>query len=85
MGRYAAVPSIAGVGMTDWLKRNSSGIWWTVALLAVSLIVFLASYDTPYRQFGIALLTASVVLMVAMAIFEALWQAVETQSGLRLG
>jgi hypothetical protein len=63
--------------MTDWLRRNSSGIWWTVALLAGSLIVFFAGYATAYRQFGIALLTASVVLIVAMAIFETLWQAVE--------
>jgi hypothetical protein len=75
--RRAAGASIADAGMTDWLRRNSSGIWWTVALLAVSLIVFFAGYETPYRQFGIALLTASVVLIVAMAIFETLWQAVE--------
>lgn len=60
--------------MTHWFKNNMRIVCWWVVLIAVSLIVFAASRGTAFAQFGIGLLTASVALLVAMGIFEVLWQ-----------
>ena len=60
--------------MTDWLKSNASTIGAWAALIAASLIIFWATRGTQFRQLGIGLLTASVSLLVAMAVFEAIWQ-----------
>lgn len=60
--------------MTDWLKRNSDNVWSSVALLAISIVVFAASRGTEYQRFGIGLLTAAIALIVAMAVFEAIWE-----------
>jgi hypothetical protein len=60
--------------MTHWLKNNMPVVWWWVALIAVSVIVFAASRRTALAQFGIGLLSASLALLVAMAIFEVIWQ-----------
>jgi hypothetical protein len=60
--------------MTDWFKRNSSIVWSWAALIGGSLIIFWASLGTRFQQFAIGLLTASIALLVIMAVFEALWQ-----------
>jgi hypothetical protein len=64
-----------GMTMTDWLKSNASIIWSWAALIAVAAIVFFASRGTQLAQFGIGLLTAAVTLLVAMVVFEVIWQA----------
>jgi hypothetical protein len=63
-----------GAIMTHWFKNNMPVVWWWVALIAVSVIVFAASRSTEFAQFGIGLLSASLALLVAMAIFEVTWQ-----------
>jgi hypothetical protein len=61
--------------MTDWFKENASIIWSWAALIAVAAIVFGAGRGTQYQQLGVGLLTASIALLVCMAVFEAIWQA----------
>jgi hypothetical protein len=63
-----------GATVTHWFKNNMPIVWWWVALIAVSLIVFAASRGTEFAQLGIGLLSASLALLVAMAIFEVIWQ-----------
>jgi hypothetical protein len=60
--------------MTDWLKNNRPIVGWWVALIAASVIVFAASRSTELAQLGIGLLSASLALLAAMAIFEVIWQ-----------
>jgi hypothetical protein len=60
--------------MTPWLKDNASLILWWGALIAASLIMFSASRGTRFQQFGKALLTASVSLLIAIGLFEIIWQ-----------
>jgi len=64
-----------GVIMTDRFKDNASIVWSWAALIAVAAIVFAASRGTQFQQFGIGLLTAAIALLVAVAVFEAIWQA----------
>jgi len=61
--------------MTDWFKNNASIVWSWAALIAASAIVFAISRGTQFAQFGIGLLTAALALLVAMALFEVIWQA----------
>lgn len=61
--------------MPDWLKNNAPVVWSWAALIAVSAIVFGAGRGTAFAQFGTGLLIASIALLVAMAIFELIWQA----------
>ena len=60
--------------MTPWLKDNASVVLWWAALIAASLIVFTASRGTRFQQFGDGLLTASVTLLIAIGLFEIIWQ-----------
>ena len=60
--------------MTPWLKDNASLILWWAALIAASLIMFAGSRGTRFQQFGEALLTASVSLLIAIGLFEIIWQ-----------
>ena len=60
--------------MTDWFKNNGPIVGWWVALIGVSAIVFAASRSTKFAQFGIGLLSASLALLAAMALFEVIWQ-----------
>jgi hypothetical protein len=60
--------------MTPWLKDNASVVPWWAALIAASLIVFAASCGTRFQQFGDGLLTASVTLLIAIGLFEIIWQ-----------
>lgn len=60
--------------MTNWFKTNAAVVGSWAALIAVSAIVFGASHGTNFAQFGIGLLTASIALLVAMAVFELIWQ-----------
>jgi cell division protein FtsW (lipid II flippase) len=62
--------------MSDWLSRNSSNVWSLIGLLAAAMIVFVASRVTSFQQFGIGLLTASVALIVLMALFETVLEIV---------
>jgi cell division protein FtsW (lipid II flippase) len=61
--------------MTNWFKDNTSIIWSWAALIAVAAIICGVSRSTQFASFGIGLLTASVALLVAVAVFEAVWQA----------
>jgi hypothetical protein len=63
-----------GTTVTHWFKNNMPIVWWWVALIAASAIVFAASRGTGLAQFGMGLLSASLALLVAMAIFEVIWQ-----------
>jgi uncharacterized membrane-anchored protein len=63
-----------GATVTHWLKNNMPIVWWWVALIIVSVVVCAASRGTEFAQFGIGLLSASLALLVAMAIFEVIWQ-----------
>jgi len=67
--------------MTDWFKNNRPIVWWWLALIAFSVIVFAVSRSTEFAQLGIGLLSASLALLAAMAIFEVIWQLVATWSG----
>jgi hypothetical protein len=60
--------------MTDWFKNNRSIVGWWVTLIALSAIVFAASRSTQFAQFGVGLLSSSLALLAAMAIFELIWQ-----------
>jgi hypothetical protein len=60
--------------MTPWLKDNASVVLWWAALIAASLIMFAASRGTRFQQFGEALLSASVSLLIAIGLFEMIWQ-----------
>ena len=61
--------------MTDRFKDNASIVWSWAALIAVAAIVFAVSRGTQFAQLGIGLLTAALALLVAMALFEVIWQA----------
>lgn len=67
--------------MTDWFKDNAPIVWSWVALIAVAAIAFAASRGTQYQQFGVGLLTASIALLVFVAVFEAIWLAAVTWLG----
>ena len=54
--------------MTPWLKDNASVILRWAALIAASFIIFAASRGTH------GLLTASVTLLIAIGLFEIIWQ-----------
>jgi hypothetical protein len=62
--------------MTSWLKNNASIIGSWAALIAVAAIICVASRGTQFAQLGMGLLTAAIALLVAVAVFEAIWQAV---------
>jgi hypothetical protein len=62
--------------MTGWLKRNSSNICSLAALIAASIVVFVASRGTEFQQFGIGLVSASVALFLIIGVFEVIWQIV---------
>jgi Flp pilus assembly protein protease CpaA len=58
--------------MTDWFRENASIVWSWAALIVVTAIIFAASHGTQYQQLGVGLLTASIALLVCMAVFEAI-------------
>jgi hypothetical protein len=60
--------------MTNWFKNNASIIWSWTALIGIAAIICAASRGTSFQQLGIGLLTASIALLVAVAVFEAIWQ-----------
>ena len=62
--------------MTDWFKNNASIVWSWTGLIAVAAIVFAVSRGTGYHQLGVGLLAASLALLVAMALFEVIWQLI---------
>ena len=70
-----------GATMTDWFKNNRPIVGWWLALIAASVIVFAVSRSTGFAQFGIGLLSASLALLAAMAIFEVIWQLAARSSG----
>jgi hypothetical protein len=55
----------------EWLQENHAIGW--AALIAFALILFWLSADTPYHQFAIGLLAASLTLLVIMLLVELLW------------
>lgn len=61
--------------MIDWFKKNAPIVWSWAALIAVAAIVFAATRGSGLAQFGIGLLSAAIALLVAMGIFELIWQA----------
>jgi hypothetical protein len=62
--------------MASWFKNNASIVWSWAALIAAAAIIFGATRGTQFAQLGIGLLTAAIALLVAVAIFEAIWQIV---------
>jgi hypothetical protein len=62
--------------MTDWFTENASIAWSWAILIAVAAIVFAVSRGTGIQQLGMGLLAASLALLVAMTVFEVIWQAV---------
>ncbi len=68
--------------MAAWLEIDRSNLWSLAALIAASILIFVASRGTSFQQFGIGLLTASVSLVVVMAAFEAIWQVVASRLNL---
>lgn len=60
--------------MSEWLQSNMPIVFWWAALIAVAAIVFAASRSTAFAQFGVGLLSASLALLLAMALFEVIWQ-----------
>jgi hypothetical protein len=65
-----------GVTMTAWLKDNTSTIWSWIALIVGAAIVFAVCRGTHYQMLGVGLLLSSIALLVAMAVFELIWQIV---------
>jgi hypothetical protein len=63
-----------GTTMTNWFKNNRPIVGWWLALIAVSVIVVTVTRSTEFAQLGIGLLSASLALLAAMAIFEVIWQ-----------
>ncbi len=68
--------------MTAWLQIDRSNLWSLAALITASILIFVTSRGTSFQQFGIGLLTASVSLVVVMAVFEAIWHIVATRLNL---
>jgi divalent metal cation (Fe/Co/Zn/Cd) transporter len=64
--------------MKNWFKNNASVIWSWAALIGVAVIAFAATRGTSLQQLGIGLLTAAIALLVAVAVFEAVWQGITT-------
>jgi hypothetical protein len=62
--------------MTSWLKTNASLIWSWAGLIAAAAIIFGVTRGTQFAELGIALLTSAITLLVAVAVFEAIWQFV---------
>jgi hypothetical protein len=63
--------------MKQWLKENNGAtIGWWIALIGCALIAFWLTSGSAYHHLGIGILTASLSLLVAMALFEALWWVV---------
>jgi hypothetical protein len=67
--------------MTSWLKENASLIWSWAGLIAATAIIFGVTRGTQFAQLGIGLLTAAITLLVAVAVFEAIWQFAASWSG----
>jgi hypothetical protein len=61
--------------MTNWFKNNSSLVWSWTALIGIAAIVCAASHGTSFQQLGVGLLTAAIALLVAVAVFEAIWRS----------
>ncbi len=60
--------------MTNWFKNNASTIWSWTALIGIAAIICAAGRGTSFQQLGIGLLTAAIALLVAVAVFEAIWR-----------
>lgn len=61
--------------MNQWLRSKSANLWSLAGLLVVAIAVFAASRGTSYHRLGIGLVTAAIVFIVAIGIFEAIWQS----------
>jgi hypothetical protein len=70
--------------MDNWIKNNGPNLRSLAILLVASLAVFAVSRGTEFQQFGVGALCATIALFVALAIFEALWQAAAAVFGLNL-
>ena len=55
----------------EWLRENHAISW--VALIAVALLVYWLSANTPYHQFAIGLLAGSLTLLALMLLVEVIW------------
>ena len=62
--------------MTARFNENTSIAWSWAVLISIAVIITAVSRGTGIQQFGMGLLAASLALLVAMAIFELIWQIV---------
>jgi divalent metal cation (Fe/Co/Zn/Cd) transporter len=61
--------------MTNGFQYNTSVIWSWTALIGIAAIVCAVTRGTSFQQLGIGLLTAAIALLVAVAVFEAIWRS----------
>jgi hypothetical protein len=61
--------------MTDWYRRNASIVWSWAVLIAAAAVFCGATRGTGLAQLAMGLLVAAIALLIAMAIFELIWQA----------
>ncbi|MGH6671140.1 MAG: hypothetical protein ACRECV_04065 [Xanthobacteraceae bacterium] len=71
--------------MNSWLKNNASVVWWWAGLIAATAIIFGATRGTQLAQLGIGLLAAAITLLVAVAVFEVIWQIAVNWTGSKGG
>lgn len=67
--------------MNSWVKDNASVVWSWAGLIAGAAIVFGITRGTHFAQLGIGLLASAITLLVAVAVFEAIWQIVVSFTG----
>jgi cell division protein FtsW (lipid II flippase) len=69
--------------MREWLKQNSSTVWPWAALIVGATVIFVVSRGTSSQQCGLALLVASISLLVSITLFEVILQTVTRWLGHR--
>ena len=60
--------------MKNWMEKNTDAVWSGMALIAGSALAAWMCRGTDLQQFALGLLCASVTMLVAMGIFEIVWQ-----------
>lgn len=67
--------------MNSWLKSNASVVWSWAGLIVGAAIIFGITRGTHFAELGIGLLAAAITLLVAVAVFEAIWQVAVSWTG----
>jgi hypothetical protein len=64
-------------GLFRNLRLDPQTIWSWAALIAAALIIFWMTRGAQYHQFALGILLSSMILLVALLLFEVLWRLLE--------